>query len=691
MTDATRAALAYAETGLFPVPIPHGRKAPVLKGWQDLRLTAENVERYFNGDPQNVGVNLSASGLADVDLDSPEAVALAPLLLPETRTFGRHSKRRSHFLYWVLEPVRTERFQVATPHGPDTIVEVRCETRKGTPCQTVFPPSTHPSGEAVAWEGPKGHHFAEIDGDDLRRRVRCLAGVAVLVRLYPVASGGRHDAAGALASVLARSEVADFAPVPALVSAIAIAAGDDDPDDRATYAADTVAALERGEAVTGAPRLAELLCRSDADRAMLRKALDWLGFTGRPGDPVPPRADVPPSGASVLDIRTGAEWMEAAAALPRPRPLWGPLWFEGETTILFSETNAGKSVAAVQVADAIARGRDAFGLACEAEPQTVLYLDFELSPKQYERRYSRDFADPYVFAPGFHRAELDPDALADEDAFDVAVRDAIEAAVVAHGYRVVIVDNLTFIGRQSQEARDALPLMRALHRIKLKHGLSMLVLGHTPKRDGTRPLTLNDLGGSRHLANFADAVVGLGKSAREPDVRYLKQLKVRSAELEYHAEHVLTLRLEKPGNFLGFQALDLGPESAHLREMGDEERAQRDAAIIDLRSAGLSYREVGDRLGISHMAAKRAVDRAGGADAVTPVTPSQTVTPVTRRGDGIPFEPSVPYLTPGTVVGTPRGPGTVTAAPEDGRVSVDVDGLPVSFPLDAVTPTDAPF
>ena len=145
--------------------------------------------------------------------------------------------------------------------------------------------------------------------------------------------------------------------------------------------------------------------------------------------------------SSVLDIRSGAAWMEAASQLAEPRPLWGPLWFEGETTILFSESNAGKSVQAVQIAQAIASGQSLPGFPTAAEPQPVLYLDFEQSAKQWERRYSRDFTDPFRFSPGFHRAEVDPDVLADEDAFDVAIREAIEAAVAERGYRVVIVDN----------------------------------------------------------------------------------------------------------------------------------------------------------------------------------------------------------------------------------------------------------
>ncbi|OZC04031.1 hypothetical protein [Rubricoccus marinus] len=64
--------------------------------------------------------------------------------------------------------------------------------------------------------------------------------------------------------------------------------------------------------------------------------------------------------------------------------------------------------------------------------------------------------------------------------------------------------------------------------------------------------------------------------------------------------------------------------------------------------------------------------------------------------DGIRRSPSkgsaVAPLAPGDVVSTPQGNGTVSAAPEAGRVSVDVDGMPTSFPLsDVRLSTDAPF
>ena len=295
-TPTNGAASAYARAGLFVVPIPDRAKRPTLTDWQHLRLTEADLDAHFDGRPQNVGVLLGASGLADVDLDTPEAAALAAVLLPGTRTFGRPGNPSSHRIYRTAERRQTKRYQVRIDGKAETVVEYRDLSRDGTPVQTVFPPSTHPSGEAITWDGPPGEPFAEAGADDLFRRVRHLAGVAVLLRYYPRGAGGRHDAAGALASVLARSGVAEHAVE--LVGAFAAFTGDDEADDRVRFARDTVEAVRQSRATTGAPSLVEALCSTPEAEKNVRRALVWLDFDGRA---VPEPAGEPPGGPTPDD------------------------------------------------------------------------------------------------------------------------------------------------------------------------------------------------------------------------------------------------------------------------------------------------------------------------------------------------------------------------------------------------------
>jgi hypothetical protein len=89
-----------------------------------------------------------------------------------------------------------------------------------------------------------------------------------------------------------------------------------------------------------------------------------------------------------------------------PKMLFGELWYQGEITILFSDTNLGKSVLGVQIADSITKGSRIPPFEMEAKPQKVLYLDFEMSDKQFEKRYSRNFEDHYFFSNNFIIYEL---------------------------------------------------------------------------------------------------------------------------------------------------------------------------------------------------------------------------------------------------------------------------------------------
>ena len=76
----------------------------------------------------------------------------------------------------------------------------------------------------------------------------------------------------------------------------------------------------------------------------------------------------------------------------------------------------------------------------------------------------------------------------------------------------------------------------------------------------------------------------------------------------------------------------------------------------------------------------------------TVMTPLGNVAPLNADGPLGGADPSgAPMIVEGAWVQTPGGPGTVSTAPAEGRVSVDVGGLASSFPLSDVEPIeDAP-
>lgn len=277
--------------------------------------------------------------------------------------------------------------------------------------------------------------------------------------------------------------------------------------------------------------------------------------------------------AVLLEVKTANKWIEQASRRPIPRMLFSEFWFEQELCILFADTNVGKTILAVQIADSISRGQSIPGFKLETKAQKVIYCDFELNDKQFQSRYSRNYEDPYLFSDNFLRVEINPDADFPEDAsFEFALSNAIERVITDNGAKIVIIDNITYLRHENERAKDALPLMKHLKRLKSKYNLSLLVLAHTPKRDLTKPLTRNDLQGSKVLMNFCDSSFAIGESSSDSSFRYIKMIKVRSTEHIYDSYNIMVCQITKPNNFLHFNFLHLDSEYKHLKMVTERDR-----------------------------------------------------------------------------------------------------------------------
>lgn len=304
----------------------------------------------------------------------------------------------------------------------------------------------------------------------------------------------------------------------------------------------------------------------------------------------------------LFTIKTGNEWIEEAKSKPMPKMLFGEFWFEGELCILFADSNVGKSILAVQIADSISKNKEITPFKLEADKHPVLYLDFELSAKQFENRYSKNYDEHYFFDNGFSRVEINSDAdLPPNTDFETYLLKSLELSIASTGSKTIIVDNLTYLKSGNESAKDALPLMKELKALKTKYDLSMLVLAHTPKRDMSKAITKNDLAGSRMLMNFCDSSFTIGQSSADSSLRYIKQIKQRNTEEIYGAENVCVCQIVKPHNFLEFEFLNFDEERTHLKESNKADKADRDELIElakELSDSGKTQREIADELGI---------------------------------------------------------------------------------------------
>lgn len=309
----------------------------------------------------------------------------------------------------------------------------------------------------------------------------------------------------------------------------------------------------------------------------------------------------------LLKVEKANEAIRRAASQPVPKMLFSECWFQSELCFLFADTGLGKSILAVQIADSITTGKPIPGFRMEADPQPVLYLDFELSDKQFQNRYSEDYTENYRFSERFHRLHVDRDKIEASVNFEDDLKADLETAIKETGSAVIIIDNITWVKTETEKARDALPLMKYLKGLQRTYHLSILILAHTPKIAEYSPITQNDMAGSKHLMNFVDSAFALGRSHKDGKLRYLKQVKVRACETVFTTHNVATMRIEKDRNFTGFRVVDYSTEYEHLKPLKEVEREILTQKIIELKREhpGLSIREIATKAGTNHTKVSR--------------------------------------------------------------------------------------
>lgn len=301
---------------------------------------------------------------------------------------------------------------------------------------------------------------------------------------------------------------------------------------------------------------------------------------------------------NVPGIRNSVQRMQDAKNLPDIMPLIGDIWQTGELHLHFADTGVGKSTLAVAESDKISKGENFLFLNNHNNPMTVLYYDFELSDRQFRKRYTDDFGNEYPFSEKFYIDSIDfPELLkanpdkSFEDVLFAKIRHDIDMV----NPQILVFDNITYLSMQTTQKTDvALETMRRLIDLKKEKSLSILVLAHTPKIDLTGPLTINSLAGSKHLSNFADSVSAIGKSSQGSNIRYIKQIKPsRNGEMIYDIENVITCELVKKGSMLTFEFIDFNTEYEHLKQRDNtEQRNEKIEIAKELHTSGKRYDEI---------------------------------------------------------------------------------------------------
>lgn len=470
LRNAREWAQAYIARGWQVVPLPRGRKRPVAAGWQQGGYVAGDVD--LNG---NVGLILGdvSGDLVDIDLDCPEAIAAAPLYLPQTGlVHGRVSAMSSH--WWYVAPGS----ETCRRHDPDgsTLVELR-----STGGQTVAPPSIHEqTGELIEWVSYG--EPAAVDPETLVTARDRIAAAAMLARRWP--AGARHDVALALAGVLRRGGL-PLHDAERLVEVVARVAGDGEWRDRVRAVHDTYAATDP---TTGAPTLAGLLRDGEA---VVTKLREWLGLVAADDTARP-----------ALRVVTVAELL--SLDIP-PREMMLAPWLPDQgLAMLYGPRGAGKTYLLLAIALAIAAGGEL--LAWRApRPRRVLYLDGEMPAITMRERLARLIRGGGIEAPADHLRIVTPDLQTGPmpDLGTCAGRAVLDAHVA--GADLVIVDSIsTLTSAAESEADEWLPLQRWVLDLR-RAGRSVLLSHHAGKGGQQR--------GTSRREDVLDTVLALRRPA----------------------------------------------------------------------------------------------------------------------------------------------------------------------------------
>ena len=201
---------------------------------------------------------------------------------------------------------------------------------------------------------------------------------------------------------------------------------------------------------------------------------------------------------------------------------------------------------------------------------------------------------------------MNPEAFVDDDIS--VVLDQIEMVTKKIGAKILIIDNITWLTSKSESGDAAAQLMSRLIQMKKRGGYSILVLAHTPKRNTNAPLNQNSLAGSKRLANFMDSIFAIGVSKKDrPSSRYIKQIKVRSCEMEFGEDNVIETKLIKEDDFLQMVITGYGTEAENLEAPDAEDiiRNESEEEIARRLKDGESYRKITREMGVSNKTIQR--------------------------------------------------------------------------------------
>ena len=278
--------------------------------------------------------------------------------------------------------------------------------------------------------------------------------------------------------------------------------------------------------------------------------------------------------------------------------LFDEFWREGELALMFGASGTGKSVLAMQVADAIARGGCVEGFQMEAARRKVLYVDLVHSETQFKRRYvfySPDSSKPkhYKFSERLWRERPLPSE---------ELVTWIRKRVREEGIQIVVIDDLSAMKTTADGTRETLTLMRDLRELCNELGISILAIAGAEAGPG-RIVNEGDLKRNRVLCDVADSVFGIGRHPSNRDT-CIVQTRCRNARIAWTDRNAPICRVVRLESGLLGMTFD-----ERFRPVLSEEEIALIRRVKTLRNRSVPYRMIAEELGITKSRASRLMSK----------------------------------------------------------------------------------
>lgn len=265
------------------------------------------------------------------------------------------------------------------------------------------------------------------------------------------------------------------------------------------------------------------------------------------------------------------------------KPLLGPLMHQGDVVGLVAESNVGKTIFAMQLAEFWTSGKFPIaGLENKAGQQKVAFLSAEMTDTQMKRRYSNETGNVYKFSDNLIYVDKN---LENEEKMKAMVKMVVKKVKPT----MIIIDSLCQVADSDMtKMTQVKPLIKYFKEIAKENNVTFLIILHTKKRSAVDrkkdKMDKYSLYGSSAITNMFDALWALDQGLRE-NVKILTQVKSRDGEFVFNNDNALIMSIVKdnPSNFLRFELDRVAPIGNLLSERKSSEQdvaLERQKAIV---------------------------------------------------------------------------------------------------------------